>query len=353
MADQDPPASKAGKKDSSAGGKGGGSEEKIPPEKPRIEGEEILSLLEDINHIDKPSAMRELNVSSETFDRWVKALAKDGWIKVIDGELNDEYFIEQGRYFRERVQRLEEIQEQENAPEPVKKKVSVGKISGAMMKRVSSLIGSIIHFAANFIYQSFVSIPDIILLIAFIQSAYLIGFFLKEPNERIMNFVVSAVLFSAALFMYRNTSFDLKTRYLEKKANAVVKTTLGYWKVFILIVLLILLVYFGGLSVIYPENRVTSILVGTLVLNSIIQLYHPLKPLYRIPLSHVGMLLAVYSLLLMLGATSISETLSEEKDRIMDVFAGVVLLALVYLNRDFFGVSKAHFRRLLYTDKTQ
>jgi len=302
-------------------------------------GQELLTLLEDFRQIDKDSAMRELAADSETFEKWVDELEKGDWIKVTDRGIIDNYTVEFTKKFLSTIKELKEIRkEEESLPEGehVKRRIGLRNLLGAFIDGISSLTNK---FKSNII--------DLSVVLGFLTAIYLIRFFIEDPNTRILDFMASIVLFSVILFVYRNSKEKLKTKTIFQSFFAFLSILKREWKVVVFSIFIVLLIYFVGWMFIYPEIKVLSLMLCTMVLCSIIQLYHPLKPIIYMPRFYVGMVALVYALLLLLGVANISSNLFEIENRLIDLAVGVAVLALVYINRNFFNVKIAYFKRMM------
>ncbi|MBM3309191.1 MAG: hypothetical protein FJY77_02965 [Candidatus Altiarchaeales archaeon] len=305
--------------------------------------EGLLALLQAYGRMEKPAAVRELNVSSETFDGWVDTLAKDGWIKVTDREI-EEYYLELTEKSVEKIRELKDLKKKEalGSEEKVRKNVDLKTLLRALKNKITNLILSI---KSNII--------DISLVLSFLAIVWLIRTFISDPNQRIMNFVASIILFSTLLFVYRSSKEKLKAKTVFELFVEFIQILKTNVKFIVFSILIILLIYFTGWMVFYPEYRVVSTLLCTVVLTSIIQLYRPLTTGPKILQFYVGMLVTVYSMMLIVGIASITSIIIQSKSRPVDVAFGIAILALIYVNRDFFGVQIARFKKALAQGDSQ
>ena len=321
-------------------------------EKPEVEapevGEEVLLMLERFGSIDKSSALRELQVSPETLDNWVDELERDGWVKVTDRELDD-YYIGLTKESLERIKQLKELKKEEESfveeaiedKEPKKKfdlKLFLEKIKNTSVRFILLLRSNII---------------DLSLIAFFLLVVHLILAFIQDPNQRIMNFLAAIVMFSALLLIYRSYKEKLKTKTLLELVVEFFQILREKIKHIIASMFIVLLIYFAGWVIIYPEFRVISILLCTIVLTSIIGVYHPLKTKSKMLKFQIGMLLIVYSMLVIAGMASITQLIVEYTLRIVDLGMGISLLAIIYINRSFFGVEVEYFKEILLQESTR
>lgn len=315
-------------------------EEKPEVETPRVGGE-LLSVLEDFGRIDKSSALRELNISSETFDNWVSELEKDDWIKVSDRELED-YYVELTKKFSERIEQLKELKKQEESfPEDKQlKKIRFKDLLAPSRNAVLSLVSR---------FRS--SIIDIIIVSALLLTIYLVITFIENPDDRVLNFLAAVVLFSELLLSYRSSREKLKTKTLLEKTLEFSTIMLKEWRVLLFSLFIVVLIYFVGWMVLYPEHRVLSILLCTIVLSSVIQLYYPMGTLSQLPKFYFGMALIVYSMLLIADVAKVSPIMFETENRLVDFSSGIALMAVVYINRVFLGVRVTYFRKMLFQEE--
>ena len=306
-------------------------------------GEELLSLLGDYGMLEKSSALREMKLTPKGFDDVVDRLSKDGWVTVYDRDLEN-YSVELTKKSHEWIEELKEKKkEEEGAPEIEQQNLKTGAAKHVSLPKASLhnrlMIPVLASVSGNVI--------DLAILMAFFLTLYLIVKFIGDPNQRIMDFLAAMVLFSVVLLVYHNSKQRLKTTTLLEKVMEFLSIMLREGKTLLFAVFLVLIVYFVGWAFLYSEHRVLSIILCTIVLSSIIQLYNPIVSVFKVPLFYVGMILIVYSMLVIFGVARITDLLFGAENRVIDVLVGIGMLALVYINRGFLGVRITYFREMI------
>ncbi|MFH0859624.1 MAG: hypothetical protein V1921_00315 [Candidatus Altiarchaeota archaeon] len=309
----------------------GGMDKSLSDAIAHFEGEELLSLLLEVNRIPQSSAVTFLNQTPDTIEAWALALETQGWIKKRDPDVEDPILeisasgMKKIEALQKNLIKFDEVEEKDDR-----------KKSGVSLKKL---------FGKLFLMDR-VLLLDILILISMFASFYLIWRFFEDPNRETVSFLVSMILFSLIVLTYKSyeeLSKAKKIRGFFVVVYSTIAEILKRRKQHILgSMLLLITMYYTGL---YLNHRITLYFgMGVLSLSTYILLYQPRSGLRKNVMFYVGMLILCSSLLLIAGVERIVFPISNKTYRIIDILIGLLGLAVVKFNEKYFGVNIERFR---------
>ena len=283
------------------------------------EGGELLSLLLQFGRMPESSAVKDLGVGRDVVREWEKALADEGWIKRPDPLLSDPLLELSPEYDK----KLSLIREQ--ARRPVESKSAAGKLVPA--KSTTPKMSPLFAY-------------DMTVLISLALSVYLILKFAKNPQAGFSSAIAGVVLFAVSMSVlraHRRVSQAKSGKGLAQSTPSLFAEVVSRRKRYIVVVAMVLAIIFlvGRFLVSRnPENMLLLIIPLSTI---------PLVFLRRVKAGfivryYIGMILLMYSLLLLTGFYSVSAILVGSESRAVDVLVSFVIIGLIQLSEKYFGV---------------
>jgi predicted transcriptional regulator len=301
----------------------------------------LLILVSELKSVLESNAAIKLEMAENLVSQLAEELEYEGLINVDKTGGDPEYKIsEEGK---KRIKKLhKEIQREEEEREKAEKpKISYSMLVEMLQKRVDRIIGRVKYMCREGLHET-------ILLALVLSSAYLIYVFLRNPNTQVFSFLYATIILSFSLLLYRDYRNELKTdaavNFIEWRIRFIKKHG-GH--IFTLLSL-VSLVYAVGMIVMDPDRMDVYIMLAAFLVSTSTVFYTAELTVKNILKFYAGVLLLTYSLLLITGASSVTETVLNYFIRIVDLGVGLVVMVIVYINRQFFGVNIESLKEMLY-----
>lgn len=302
-------------------------------EKPAV-GEELLGMLLEYGRLDKRGVADKLKVSPEVVDEWIDSLEKEGWIKTEFKETGNPQMDVTESALR-RVKKLrDEIMEEGRREEETERRRAEDLGKDENKKTLKP---------AKFLTENKM---DLLIVSATLVTIYLLKRFASNPNQETISFLGAMISFSIALFTYNRYRQKLRIRNTVAFAKEIVKKVKGEKKFVATIIASILLIYFTGQVLFNPFDRIINLYAGVLTLSTVVLIHYPKKDLKKTIGFYAGMSILLYSLLLLVGMTSITEKFLESRRWWADALTAFLLMAVLQMKEDIFGIGVESMREM-------
>ncbi|HHQ44981.1 MAG TPA: hypothetical protein ENN13_02475 [Candidatus Altiarchaeales archaeon] len=300
----------------------------------------LLILVHELKSVSESSIAKKLESDRNIVSQLGEELAYEGLITVEVGQKDPLYKITskgEGKIcsLQKEIRREQEILEKEKIP-----KVSAKDRMKKMREKMFGPFKSIINFFRGGFHEA-------LLFISAVVSAYMLYRFISNPNTEILSFLFSAVLISIVMLLYHEYKSKLKTKevvsFLEWRMLFLKQHRIHLFMTFTMVSL----IYVSGMMIMDPSGLDTYIMAAGFLMSTSVLLYKKDATRAGVVKFYAGILSLTYSVLLAGGVSSITRILIDEKLRAVDVAVSVILLFLVYVNKDFLGVNVEPLRDIM------
>ncbi len=295
----------------------------VPPEgeswRRLSENKELLSLILEMKKISTEPAARKMGVDQEQIRLWAAELEEEGWIVVEDRESDDQfYLLAEGAADRVRILKEDFVRAQMT-------KKDVKQAIARKKKKKKRGPPKAVKKLGSFIKRHRI---DLAILAAIYGIIYFGQRFLENMNQEVNSFLIAVGLFVFVFFAYYKSERNI----LRRTAQTIVGQLKKNSQYYVIIFIMFTVVFYGGRLVAVEQFRTINLLVAVGSLAALPLIYLTRERSLGEKVRFIGgIVLFFYALALIFGVLSFSELIlvGGERNRVMDVFTGFVLIVIL------------------------
>lgn len=293
----------------------------------------FLFFINELHAVRQDNAAAKLEWDVEYLYSLAEELSYKGFIDIELGSENPMFTLaEEGRKFVDKIHREVQLPDEDGASEESEKpKPSLNKL----VKKILGGVKNAVKLFAEKIREEF---HKLLFLLSIGFSLYLLLMFLQDPNKEIFSFLFGTFIISLILILYARYKSELERRafigfaewfivFLKRHRGPLLVTSVG-----------ISLVYVLGMVTLGGVDSTAYFIIAAVLLSTPVAIYMPHSDVHSIFRFYAGMVLLVYSMLLLVGVSSITSELFKQPFALMDFAFGAMFLFIAYTLRDYFGI---------------
>lgn len=294
----------------------------------RLDGElnegHLLALILEVKGITEDEAAFKLQLPKATIHEWRASLESQGLVATPDDEGGQGVMVltREGERKLKKLGRELEAQEAEEAAPKAKADPK------ALFRRMSSK--AVLKIRDLWL--------DIVVLCMVVISLKLLKNFADAPDVQALSFFFASLMLSLVLILYQQYKRSMKAAQFVSFFQWAVEATVGQRKIIALAIVVALIMYSVGMSLLHPGKAGLYIIVAVVVAATGHLIYSPKRSPAKIIKFYAGVVLISTGLVLVVGLISLTETLFGNEVRVLDFFFGFSFLFIAYFNQRDFGL---------------
>ncbi len=296
------------------------AEEETTSSDSEITKDHLLSIVYELTNIKLSEACLKLDTDKDLVIEWANQLQKEELVEISKDGLGED-ILRITKFGLKKLQKLQTGWNTQQLQEDEKNKVKQKRSNP--LKSVSDIIKKLLAGEKL----------ELLVAASAILSIYFLWRFYQDPNVQVLSFLAGSLLLSIAFTIYNRYRKQMKKaqeiisfmQWMRKSANENQKSIL-------LAIVGIFIIYSMGMLLTRPEQRSLYIILSVVFASTAELIYYPRKTPAIALEFYAAVTTMVLGLLLLTGFFSLTGLLLESPERMIDLFFGMGLVVLVYLN---------------------